>query len=232
MRQRKLEALAAQCDEVRARLSEEPAAAFETILRLLHPTLPPVVVEIDLAALQPRCLVHYGSERSYPLPYTTRTAGVPFGALILESRRGVRLNEHIINQREGELELTIDARSDMPIGRTLHGVLRMESGFTQLAKEPLRFQFNVHYPFMIAVRRVLAGAGIGAGLLGLPRLVLSLLDGKKPTSLARLNFTEVVSHATHFEMALWPFFVALLVLLVCIYTALRIWLTALRGSER
>ena len=85
---------------------------------------------------------------------------------------------------------------------------------------------------MDAVCRVLAGAGIGAALLGLPRLVLFLLDGKQPASLDRLRFDEVYDHAMHWQMSLWPFFIVLLVLLACTYVALRIWLHALRGSER
>ena len=105
---------------------------------------------------------------------------------------------------------------------TLNGITALEGGFTQLAKEPLRFQFNVFYPLMIAIRRILAGAGIGAGLLGLPRLLLFLCNGTKTAS-----FND--PWASSF---VWPFFVAFLVLLVCIYTALRIWLKALRGSER
>ena len=140
---------------------------------------------------------------------------------MLESRKGVRLNAHVIKQREGEIELVIDARSDMPIGRMLHGLLRMESGFTQLAKEPLRFQFNVYYPVRIAVQRTLGGMGIGAGLLGVPRLLLFLYKGKEPISFKDLDFVTV-----------WPYFLSFLLLLACIYLALRIWLNALRESER
>ena len=54
-----------------------PRLAFETILRLLHPALPPVVVEIDLSMLQPHAQVHYGSERTFTLPYKTRTPAYP-----------------------------------------------------------------------------------------------------------------------------------------------------------
>lgn len=232
LRQRKLETLAAQCDEIREKLDEEPGATFETILRLLEPTMPPVVVEMDLTALQPRALVHYGTQRTFALPYTTRACGIPFGALKLEARSGLRLNEQRINMREGVIELTIDAETDIPVFRILNGALKFEGGgFTQLHNAPLRFQYQVTYSTDIVVRRMLIGAGIGAGLMGLPRLILSLLGMNKLAEWPH-DLNELAVAPQHWSFPYWAVVMAFCVLVACIYVGLRVWLKAFRESER
>ncbi len=120
----------------------------------------------------------------------------------------------------------------MPIDKLLQGIIRGESGFTELAHAPLSFQYRVHYPLIMAVRRIAIGAGIGAGLLGLPRLLLTTFKGDAPIPLNRLDVGKIAVQALHLEFPLLNFFLAFLVLLFCIYFALRIWLIALRGSER
>ncbi len=95
LRQRKLETLSVKCDEVREHLAEEPWAAFETILRLLDPALPPVMVEADLTDLQPCCRVLYGTEKQYTIRYAARGRGEPFCALKLQALKGVRLHEQL-----------------------------------------------------------------------------------------------------------------------------------------
>jgi len=232
LRQRKLEALAAKCDEVRERLKDEPQAAFETVLRLLDPALPPVVVEMDFSATGALCLVRYGTQRTYQLPYTTRTPGVPFGALRLQALPGVRLNEQRINQREGTIELTIDGDADLPVFKLLTGIIDFTSGFTQLVKAPHRFRYKIDFPTELVIKRVLAGAGIGAVLLGFPRLFLALIDHNQPFSMERLNMPNLQMAPQQYHFPLWTIFVSFLVLLGCIYAGLRIWLLAFKRSER
>ncbi len=85
LRQRGLAVVAEQCAQIREQLAEEPLAAFETILHLLDPQLPPVTVLFDMSNVA-NCRVPFRRRRSYVLRWRTIGPGVPFGALLLAEK--------------------------------------------------------------------------------------------------------------------------------------------------
>jgi len=231
LRQRGLAELAAQIDEVREKLADEPYAAFETTLRLLDSELPHVRLELNTVEIAHNCTVMYGRPRTFTVRYKARGAGVPFGAFTLRgSQPGMQLKDHIVRQREGSVEIAIDPRH-IPSSKAFSAKLELESTFAEAANMPARFTYTIVFPLDITVRLMLAGAGIGAVLLAIPRLMLSFLTDGKPVSPADFTLNNLWDEIARWEFSYWQFIVAFLVMLACLYAALRIWLWALRRSK-
>lgn len=232
LRQRGLGVLAAQCEEVRDRLEDDPFAAFETILRLLDPTLPPVQVEVNATEIKMGCTVMHGRPRTYTVRYATRGPGIPFGAFMLkDARPGVQLVDPVLRQRNGALEIVIDPDNDIPSGKGFRAALHFESGIAKISHAPIVFTYRVEYPLEATMRCLLAGAGIGAVLLGLPRLVTAIVDGGMVYWLTQFTTGGLWEQIAAYEYPLRASIAGLLVFLVCLYFGLRIWLWALRRSK-
>jgi len=231
LRQRGLAQVAQQIDEIRQGLGEETYAAFETALRQLDPALPKVTVELNTAALANGCTLFHGRARRYALKYTARGPGMPFGTVtLIGARPGIALAEPLIRQREGTVELVFIAQADIPAGTTHWARLDFESTLAQLAGSPVRFSYRMTYPWEDTAKRVLAGAGIGAVLLGLPRMVLSLLtSGSSSAEITDVGtLWEVVSQ---WQFPWWEYVVAFLLFLGALYVGLVIGLWLLRRSK-
>jgi hypothetical protein len=137
MRQRGLGSVAARGAEIEQRLPGQPYAAFETVLRLLFPGLPPVQVKLDLSSVRSGLRVTYGQSRTVPLPYSTIGCGMPFGGLkIADGKPGLSLSGQLINSRSGTAQLTLDSRAGLPVSRTFHACIELESGYTVLTENP------------------------------------------------------------------------------------------------
>jgi hypothetical protein len=231
LRQRGLRQLAEQCDAVRERMKEYPYAAFETILRLLEPNLPPVKIAVDISEVASLRTIPHHTQRTYTLRYSTRGAGTPFGALLLESPApGARLESHLLTTREGTIVVVIDARMDIIARRIHRAIFKLDSGFTQFA-EPTGFNYRMIFPAEITLRRVLAGAGIGALICALPRVLLTVFGERRPVTIAGHDVAGLWD-ATN--KGLFPFgelIIALLIMMTCVYLGLRIWFVMLRKSE-
>jgi len=234
LRQRGLTGLAAQSDEIREQLADDPYAAFETVLRLLHPALPLVPVEFDTAEIPPECLVTYSKQRTCNLRYTAKGPGMPFGALVLRGdTTGIRLSERLIRAREGIIALVFEPGQDIPCEK--HCQLQMEfiSGVARPEKAgPLKINYRVIYPLENTLLRILAGAGIGALILGLPRLLLALYRYWQPLTWQNGNLDTLWDGSWNWQFPQLDLVCALVVLLIFVYLALRFWLQALRKSVR
>ena len=231
LRQRGLALLATQCDQIRAQFSAEPLAAFETILRLLDPRLPQVAVNLDVSEVA-SCQVTHKRQRSYALRYRTIGPGMPFGALVLANNpTGLTLDEHTLRTRTGEVHLTIDAQQDIKVLQTYTSSITLESGVARLTNETTEFSYRVVYPISYLVQRVLIAASIGAGVLGIPRIALSIMGQPGPVSLRNPNFAGSMDQLNrgHFELIAFVF--ALFILGTCIFIGLRCWFHAYRRSE-
>lgn len=229
MRQRGLAELATQAGEVQARLTDEPQAAFETILRILDSALPPVEVVFDTTEKPGIRSVSYGQQRSFILHYQTPGSGIPFGALVLNNAPGVKLSSYAVNGRSGEVEVTIDATHDLVAHLIYQSTIRLESGIARLRPDPLRFSYRVDFPAVITSKRVIIGALIGAVLLGVVRILLYLMGARHPVPW--LGITSIRYELTHAPYPFYIYTLALLVLLIVIYIGLKIWFRALRKSE-
>ncbi|HEX2950853.1 MAG TPA: protein kinase, partial [Armatimonadota bacterium] len=171
LRQRGLASLADQCDQIREAQADEPFAAFETILRLLDPALEPVPVSFDQAELNQIRTVPYGQQRSFTLHYFTDGPGTPFGAITCTNPTpSVQLDEYVIRQREGTVNITIDTQLDRQAAQGItYFMLRLESGIAKFCQDPVKFRYRIDYPTEVTVRRVFSGIGLGMLLIGLPR---------------------------------------------------------------
>ncbi|HOF86839.1 MAG TPA: protein kinase, partial [Armatimonadota bacterium] len=236
MRQRGLIELAKQADEIRDGMPDDPAAAFETILRLLDPALPPVQLEADLSHLAQGSVIFFGQKRAVSIRYRTRSAGVPFGAFTLANAPpGVAIVDGLVRKRDGTVELTIDSTHDIAVFKKYPVELTFTSGIAALAGR-VSFIFEVQYPTSETVNRCLIGAGIGAGLLMLPRLVLAILNSIYSTASSVVTLDNILDpglwgRITNLEYPRWPLVTAFLLLAVGIYFACWCWVRALRGSK-
>ncbi|HEY3377689.1 MAG TPA: protein kinase [Armatimonadota bacterium] len=232
LRQRGLADLAARCDETRTQLGDDTYAAFETVLRLLDPTLPPVEIVLDLTEVIHQRAIAYGTERVVRLPYTTRGCGVPFGALAVHNPTpGVRIHEHLLRQRDGSVELTLDAKQGQRAFSTTQVTLDITGGIARLANAPVTFSYRIEYPSSVTVMRVLAGAGIGLGVLGLPRIAAALLHEDHVIVVTGAMLSTLWERIYTWRFPYVGVTVGILLMLVCLYYGIRVWITALRSSE-
>ncbi len=234
LRRRGLPELAAQSDATTQRLAGDPYAAFETVLRLLEPKLPPVEIGIDASELRYTVSVGYKKVRTVTLPYGTRTPGMPFGALTADQTLpGLTVNQPVVRRREGALEVTVDSYADLPAMKTFVTLLALNSGYTRLAHPPVVFKFRVLFPWQTTATRVLAGAGVGALVLMLPRLLLHfcLPAGGKVVVLDPQLVSNIWHNGPIDRAPLIAEMLLLLLLLVAIYGGLRVWMVAFGKSE-
>lgn len=176
MRQRGLGSLAEQAAEVEEGLSEHPFAAFEAVLRLLCPELPPVQVELDLARVRGGLRVPYGQSRTVTLPYATTGCGVPFGGLEIEDGQpGISLSDQLIRSRSGAARLTLDSRGGLPVSRSFRARIRLTSGYAVLAGGGVSITYGVRLPAALTLGRIGLGLLLGGIIFGLPRWIISEL---------------------------------------------------------
>ncbi|HHW26677.1 MAG TPA: protein kinase family protein [Firmicutes bacterium] len=174
MRQRGYGRLASSAQEISKRVSEHRYAAFETILRLLDPELPPVTVRLSMESLAGGLLVTYGKSGSVKIRYSTVGCGIPFGVLkISQESPGLYLSGQLVEQREGTVQLTLDTTEGIPASRRFQNTLEVEGAFTQLEGGAKAFVFGATLPVWGTIGRVASGAAIGAALLGGARYIAS-----------------------------------------------------------
>jgi hypothetical protein len=236
LRQRGLLEIAKQADEIRDGLPDDPFAAFETILRLLDPSLPPVQIEVELTHLVQGSVIFFGQKRAVSIKYRTKSPGIPFGAFTLANEPpGVTLVDGMVRKRDGTLELTIDSMKDIAVFKKYQVELAFASGITVLTNAA-HFTYEVHYPNSETVNRCLIGAGIGAGLLLLPRLVLSIFNyayglGMPIITLDKIFDPALWGRIMNLEYPRWALVTAFFLLLAGIYFCFWFWVRALRRSK-
>lgn len=232
LRQRGLEEIAAQCEEIRARLQENSYAAFETILRLLDSKLPLVAVCLDMSEMAGTRIILRGKQRTYTLRYRTVGAGVPFGALALnETLPGLQLADPIVRERTGEVRVTIDSRQDQPALRIFQASLELESGIARLVNTSTTLSYQIRYPIDYAISRVLACMAVGGLVLGIPRILLSVMGRPRTISGQDATITRLWNRFITGEFPGIDFILGLLILGTCVYVGLRLWFWAYRRSE-
>lgn len=176
MRQRGLGSVASRASEIANSLSERQYAAFETVLRLLDPKLPPVAVRLSMGEVAGGLLVPHDKSKTILIPYSTVGCGIPFGALKLaKSVPGLWLSDQLIEQREGIFSLTLDASEGLPASRRFQTEISMDGGFTRLEEDAYALTYGVTLPLWGTVGRVLMGAAVGALLAGGVRYVASII---------------------------------------------------------
>jgi len=176
MRQRGLGSLASQAEEISKSLAEHQYAAFETVLRLLDPELQPVTVKLSTQPLTGGLKVPYGKSTTVRIPYSTVGCGVPFATLRLsQDGPGIWLSDQLIENREGSVQLTLDASEDLPASRRFQDSLVLEGGFTQLEGGAKGFGYGATLPVWGTIGRVGLGAALGAALLGGVRYIASIV---------------------------------------------------------
>ncbi len=174
MRQRGLGAVAGQAGRVEADLTGQPYAAFEVVLRLLCPDLPPVQVKLDLAEVGKGLRVARGQSRTIALPYSTVGCGMPFGGLKIEDGRpGLSLSDQLIRSRSGVVHLELDSRAGIPMFRAFRGRIHLEGGYTSLAGGPVAFTYSVRLPVALTLSRIALGVFLGGILAGVPRWIVA-----------------------------------------------------------
>ncbi|HEX2950349.1 MAG TPA: hypothetical protein VHV83_12435 [Armatimonadota bacterium] len=233
LRQRGLASLADQCDQIREAQADEPFAAFETILRLLDPALEPVHVSFDQAELNQIRTVPYGQQRSFTLHYFTNGPGTPFGAITCTNPTpSVQLDEYVLRQREGTVNITIDTQLDRQAAQGItYIMLSLESGIAKFSQDSVKLRYRIDYPTEVTVRRVFSGIGLGMLLIGLPRVLSSIFGASQPVSLRRHHLSDlwnVILSGHHPSLEL---VVGFIVLCICLIIGYRIWLRALKRSE-
>jgi serine/threonine protein kinase len=231
LRQRGLDQLSAQCEAINDELRDHPRGAFETILRLLDPELPPVLITIDRVN-STILTVPYGQQRTITLHYLVRGCGMPFGALVISTPvPGVQLTNPLLNARSGEVALTIDTHFDQQALKIYQASLILESGVAELQPTPITIRYRVDYPKEITLRRLILGFVIGFFLLSLPRFVLARLGERRIVSLANRNIGRLWNAIIWANYPLRNFIIAFVILAFCVYVGLRIWFRVLRNSE-
>ena len=232
LRQRDLAELAARGEELHAQLGENHAAAFETVLRLLAPSLPPVRMEVTYADKEYSRTISYGQQRVFPFRYRTIGSGVPFGSIqVLSSSSGVRVDDYLLRGREGTFEITVDSRQDLLAFKTYELSFTLKSGIAELVNSPVKFSYRIFISTTLIYKRLFAGMGLGAAVFGIPRLVATLINRSAPHSLATHGFPSDLDQILHNRFPLAGHALMLLLLLVGLYYAIHIWISALLESE-
>ena len=232
LRQRGLEDLAGQCDKVREELGEETVAAFETVLRLLDPSLQPIQLELDLSEVAHMRPIPYGRQSSFRIPYAARGCGVPFGAVFVSSDTpGVAMTDHLIRQREGTLEITLDTKQGQHTARSYSVTLLTEGGIIALRNSPARFSYRLEFPREMMAIRLLTGAGIGAALFGIPRLIAALCGAWRPLTIYDIDLNETWDATVQSQFPHLAYVIGLIVFLAGLYYGIRIWIRAIRESH-
>lgn len=230
LRQRNLAVVVTKCENIQKELGAETTAAFEATLRLLDDTLPCSTITFGLADIhQPRAIT-YGQQRTISIRYTTRGAGVPFGRVTIPAETfGVLIAEPIINQRSGTIDVLIDTRQGMQVNKTYQIPLSLES-HNAVLPQPYILIVQVIFSARETWKRIAIGASAGALLCGLPRLIISLLH--EPVS--GLNWERLQTLWDSIMKAEYPLLgatIAMAVLLVGIFFAIRFWTRMLEHSE-
>ncbi len=185
MRHRGLDSILTKAIQIQKSLADHGYAAFETVLRLLDPDLPPVRVRLSLAQLAGGLQVAYGKSRTVTIPYSTVGCGVPFGGLRLKgAEAGLALSNQLVNSRSGVARLTLDAGLGIPASRRFEGLIELDGGFTVLEKGPATFRYGAVLPIAGTIGRVFLGAILVALIAGGTRLLLTRVGFTYPIGAA------------------------------------------------
>lgn len=231
MRQRGLADLVGRCEVIAQKMPDEPVAAFETILRLLDNTLPPVHLVFETTALSSERSLAYKAEETLAVTYTTVGCGVPFGTFLpCPPIRCIRIENALINQRKGKITFIIDA-GDVTVGRTYTGCYKFTGEYTKTKTPTLQLRFHAYYPLSITVLRIVFGALLGMLIFGIPRLIISLLGNQQHIKIEIYNIALLWNDVTNERIPLIPEVISLVVLFVFVLVALRLLVFAFRHSE-
>ena len=219
--------LVEQCQDLRKKFADEPAAGFETTLRLLDPQLPPVQIELDAAPVGQGVLAVYGDTTTRSLKYRTVGPGIPHGALHLEGALpGLQLGEHQLRKRQGQVELRLESRNEIPVSRPFQALIKLESPFTQLAGGELTVPYGVSFPTQKTLLQIAAGASLGAALMGGARwIIMSMI----PYPVTTNGLDKIWSNTASGNVSSGSLFVAALVIAGFGYAGFRLWMWALKN---
>jgi hypothetical protein len=232
LRQRGNKELAFQCREAAKAFIAHPEGGFETALRLLDPRLPKVKLVIDRSSLPRTAHVPYGDVRVLELNYRTEGPGIPFGALTQAPQMpGVTLGEHVIQQRTGTTELRITSGLDTTGTKVYRGKLVLESGVAELAGGPLPVKYHIGFPHAVTLQRVLAGAALGAFLLGFPRLVAWLVGQQGVFHWSQIDLGVLWDDAVNLRFTTLGIVLLALLLGLGVLIGWRLWINAVKEAE-
>lgn len=233
LRQRGMEAIALESEKLRLQTTDtDDYAAFETLLRLLDPQLPPVKAAFDPAEISLLRTIPYGKKRSFQLSYRALGAGIPIGALQLsEPRASVQLSKYLLNGRSGVIEVNIDARLEERAMKTVAVPVEMKSAIAVMQPEVLTIRFRVEYSMSLVLQRLLAGATIGAAALGLPRFLLYCFGESIPLLRTGHGLTRIWPNTIAGQFPLIFFIISLLLLAASCFFASRLWWMVYRRSD-
>lgn len=232
LRQRGNKELAFQCGETGKAFVAHPEGGFETALRLLDPRLPKVKLVIDRRTLPQTAHVPYGDVRVLELNYRTEGPGIPFGALTQSPQMpGVTLGEHVISVRTGSTELRLTSGADTTGTKVYQGKLVLESGVAELAGGPLQVRYHIGFPHAVTLERVLAGAALGAFLLGFPRLIAWLLGQQGIFHWTQIDIKALWDDAVNLRFSTLGIVLLALLLGLGLFLAWRLWINAVKEAE-
>ena len=224
--------LVVQIGQVRRALKDEPLGAFETVLRLLEPKMPPVLVEFAWS-VPGEWNLDFNRRATRFLNFQTRGPGVPFGALEFESPpAGIVLGEHLVRARRGRIEARFEARGDLEIERKFVAPLHLKSHFSRAHSGVPDLEFRVTLPRAETLGRVGMGALIGAGVLGVPRLAAMFLGLPRSDSGQNLDVSTVFADTLALRFPLLSVLGATAIFGAALYVAFRFWVAALRRDAQ
>ena len=157
--------------------ADQPYAAFETVLRLLDPSLPLVQLQLEPGALQEVRQIPLGKVHRYQLAYKTRGCGVPFGVLQgMPHSEEVKIENNLITRRSGNVPVTIDINSE-PLDCNPRSVdFHLDSGYTLLADIPAQLWYRMSVAPRVTYLYLLVGALLGAFFFSLPRIIIATMQ--------------------------------------------------------
>lgn len=214
-------------------LSGAPRAAFETVLRLLDPTLPKVKLVLDTGPLATVFRTPYGQQATLRLKYQVEGCGVPFGAFELQGAEAcLHLASPQVSGRRGELAVVLDGDQDLPVARDFQARLAFASGFVELVAGRTAIGYRVDYPLSLTLQRMAIGALVGVVLLGVPRAFVEAGGTDGPVELGRIDPGWVWRATTKWEFPLFHCLIGFGLALALGYGTFQLWLHFVRRNAQ
>ncbi|RYX83807.1 hypothetical protein EON83_12715 [bacterium] len=224
--------LVVQIGQVRRQLKEEPYGAFETVLRLLEPKMPPVQVEFSWSSSDVWTL-DFNRKASRFLNYNTRGPGVPFGSIeFVGETPNLVLHENLVRARRGHIEARFEAIGDLETRRTFVAQLQFKSHYSRIKEAIPNLEYKAELPIGETLSRIGLGALIGAGVFGLPRVLAMFTGLPRAYGGGDLDINTTFDSTMAMRFPLLSVVFAFVVLGLAAYFAFRVWLWALSNEAR
>lgn len=168
----------AQVEELRQKHEFAPEATWETVLRMLDPTLPRVPLRLAPGALGGGLLAEAGERMRRSIAWEATGPGLAFGAWKIEDAPpGLHLEPLEIAGRRGEVQVHFNTLGGLEPGSAGRAIIKLEEGGTGVLEAPYPVLYRVKLPDTQKRLFIRNGALLGAGIAGGARLVAFLLTG-------------------------------------------------------